>query len=103
MRKFLKVGMSEELYSTLQNNADILDITLSKYCREILQNGYIVYLPNSCNSIVYHLNKIGNNINQIARYANANKNLDIQIYNLLIEVNQSIQSLAYDNKSDKNK
>ncbi len=91
MRKFLKVAMSEELYNSLQFNANSLNITLSKYCREILKNGYTVNTNNDYSLVVYHLNKIGNNINQIARYANANKSLDIQIYNLLLEVNNYLE------------
>jgi predicted DNA-binding protein len=99
MRKFLKVGMSEELYNSLQFNANSLDITLSKYCREILKNGYIVNTNNDYSLVVYHLNKIGNNINQIARYANANKSLDIQIYNLLLEVDNYLEVLTNDNNT----
>ena len=99
MRKFLKVGMSEELYNSLQFNANSLNITLSKYCREILKNGYTVNTNNDYSLVVYHLNKIGNNINQIARYANANKSLDIQIYNLLLEVDNYLEVLTNDNNS----
>jgi predicted DNA-binding protein len=99
MRKFLKVAMSEELYNSLQFNANSLNITLSKYCREILKNGYTVNTKNDYNLVVYHLNKIGNNINQIARYANANKSLDIQIYNLLLEVDNYLEVLTNDNNS----
>lgn len=97
MRNFLKVGMSKELYNSLQFNANNLDITLSKYCREILVNGYIVNTNNDYNSVIYHLNKIGNNINQISRYANANKSLDIQIYNLLLEIDNYLKVLTNDN------
>lgn len=99
MRKFLKVGISEDLYSLLQSNANNLNITLSKYCREILKNGYTVNTNNDYSLVVYHLNKIGNNINQIARYANANKSLDIQIYNLLLEVDNYLEVLTNDNNS----
>lgn len=99
MRKFLKVGISEDLYNLLQSNANSLNITLSKYCREILKNGYIVKSNNDYNLVLYHLNKIGNNINQIARYANANKSLDIQIYNLLLEVDNYLEVLTNDNNS----
>jgi predicted DNA-binding protein len=99
MRKFLKVAMSEELYNSLQFNANSLNITLSKYCREILKNGYTVNTNNDYSLVVYHLNKIGNNINQIARYANANKSLDIQIYNLLLEVDNYLEVLTNDNNS----
>ena len=66
---------------------------------EILKNGYTVNTNNDYSLVVYHLNKIGNNINQIARYANANKSLDIQIYNLLLEVNNYLEVLTNDNNS----
>lgn len=99
MRKFLKVGMSEDLYNSLQSNASSLDITLSKYCREVLEKGYIVKSNNDYYLVLYHLNKIGNNINQIARFANTNKSLDIQIYNLLLEIENYLKELSNDNIS----
>jgi predicted transcriptional regulator len=99
MRKFLKVAMSEELYNSLQFNANSLNITLSKYCREILKNGYIVKSNSDYGLVLYHLNKIGNNINQIARFANANKSLDIEIYNQLLEIENYLKELSNDNNS----
>lgn len=99
MRRFLKVGMSEELYNSLQFNASSLNITLSKYCREVLENGYIVKSHNDYGLVLYHLNKIGNNINQIARFTNANKSLDIQIYNLLLEIDDYLKELSNGNNS----
>jgi uncharacterized protein YpuA (DUF1002 family) len=99
MRKFLKVAMSEELYNSLQFNANSLNITLSKYCREILKNGYIVKSNSDYGLVLYHLNKIGNNINQIARFANANKSLDIEIYNQLLEIENYLKELSNDNYS----
>ena len=77
MRKFLKVAMSEELYNSLQFNANSLNITLSKYCREILKNGYTVNTNNDYSLVVYHLNKIGNNINQIARILNSGGTVEL--------------------------
>lgn len=99
MRKFLKVAMSEELYNSLQFHANSLNITLSKYCREILKNGYIVKSNSDYGLVLYHLNKIGNNINQIARFANANKSLDIEIYNQLLEIENYLKELSNDNNS----
>lgn len=99
MRRFLKVGMSEELYNSLQFNANCLNITLSKYCREVLENGYIVKSNNDYGLVLYHLNKIGNNINQIARFTNSNKSLDIQIYNLLLEIDDYLKELSNGNNS----
>lgn len=95
MRKFLKVGMDEEFYNQIQHNANNLDITLSEYCRKLLRDGKVVYEDKNSNiAKIYHLNKIGNNINQIARFTNANKKLDIQIYNLLIEVKDYLEELS---------
>lgn len=99
MRKFLKVGMDEELYSLLQTNANSLDITLSKYCREVLKNGYIVKKNSDYSLVLYHLNKVGNNINQLARLANANKYLDIEIYNQLLSIENYLKELSNGNNS----
>ena len=98
MRKFLKVGMKIEDYQELQEKALNLNITISEFSRQILKNGKIIEQPNNT-KILYHLNKIGNNINQIARFANSSKSLDIQIYNLLVEIKSYIDSLVDDNFS----
>ena len=98
MRKFLKVGMSVEDYQDLQNKAYNLNMTISSFTREMLKNGKIIEKQDN-NKILYHLNKIGNNINQVARFANKNKYLDIQIYNLLVEIKSYIDNLTNDNIS----
>ncbi len=98
MRKFLKVGMKVEDYHELQEKALNLNITISELSRQLLKNGKIIEQPNNT-KILYHLNKIGNNINQIARFANQNKSLDIQIYNLLVEIKLYVDSLVDDNIS----
>ena len=98
MRKFLKVGMSEEDYNILKENAHDLNITISKLSRELLKNGEIIEQPNN-KEILYHLNKIGNNLNQIARFANSNKLLDVQIYNLLLDIYTYIENINNDNIS----
>ena len=99
-RRFLKVGMSEDLYIDLQFKSNNLNVSLSEYSRQMLMNGKIIEKDKKNNiQIIYHLNKIGNNINQIARFANSNKSLDIQIYNLLVEIKLYIENLSDDNIS----
>lgn len=100
MRKFLKVAMDKEFYIDLQFKSNQLNLSLSEYCRQMLKNGKVIEKSNNNNvQIIYHLNKIGNNINQIARFTNQNKYIDIQVYNLLVEIKSYIENLTNDNIS----
>ena len=43
--------------------------------------------------LLYHLNKIGNNLNQIATHANTKKTLDMQILIQLVSIEKSLKQL----------
>lgn len=42
--------------------------------------------------LLYHLNKISNNLNQIAKYANEKKSMDIEILSLLNSIEYQLKS-----------
>ena len=44
-------------------------------------------------ALLYELHKIGNNINQVARYANTNKALDREILSELIRIEDRLKTL----------
>ncbi len=44
-------------------------------------------------ALLYELHKIGNNINQLARYANTNKALDRQILSELVKIEDRLKTL----------
>lgn len=99
MRKFLKVGMDESLYNMSQQKAHDLNLTLSNYVRQLLENGKVVEKQDNKQQL-YHLNKIGNNINQVAKKINSEKNyrvIDSKIYMMLISIKNNIYNMVFNN------
>ena len=43
--------------------------------------------------LLYHLNKIGNNLNQIATHANTKKTLDMQVLIQLVSIEKALKQL----------
>lgn len=44
-------------------------------------------------SLVYEINKIGNNLNQIAHYANSNKVIDMEVLRILVGIEKKLNEL----------
>ena len=97
MRKFLKVGMDESLYNKSQQKAKDLNLTLSNYVRQLLENGKVVERVDNKKEL-YHLNKIGNNINQVAKKINSVKSyrtIDSKIYMMLLSIKENIYNMVF--------
>ena len=96
MKKYLKVGMEDSLHQISKDKAKEVGITLSEFVRQLLKNGKVIE-KNDDKIIIYHLNKIGNNINQIARKINSEKSyrvIDSVIYNMLSQIKNDIDILV---------
>lgn len=90
--------MDESLHQTSKEKAKELGISLSELVRQFLKNGKVVEKKDD-KALVYHLNKIGNNINQIARKINSEKSyraIDSTIYTMLLKVKKDIEILVYE-------
>lgn len=98
MKKFLKISMDESLHQTSKEKAKELGISLSELVRQFLKNGKVIEKKDD-KALLYHLNKIGNNINQIARKINSEKSyraIDSTIYTMLLKVKKDIEILVYE-------
>ena len=67
---------------------------ISKIIKQCI-NSSIITIPTKQNTqdykrVIYLLSNIANNINQIARYANINKELDIKVLQELEKINEFI-------------
>ena len=80
-----------ELQSASEEN------NISKIIKQCI-NSSIITIPTKQNTqdykrVIYLLSNIANNINQIARYANINKELDIKVLQELEKINEFINDL----------
>jgi hypothetical protein len=76
----------------LENNVK----NLSEFIRQIVLTGQYKNIDkcrNNYERFLYELNRIGNNLNQIAKYANINKELDTKILEQLARIEEMLQIL----------
>jgi hypothetical protein len=99
--KQVKVNLHPEDYEKMQKLAEQYDTTIASLFRELAdmqidkprkprggkKEGAVDY------AILYELNKIGNNINQIAKYANTHKSLDRTILALLSSIEDKLKTM----------
>jgi len=63
----------EEEYDILKKKCEYTGVSISAYMRQMIRNGVIVtYEPFAIKDVCFELNKIGTNINQIAKKVNEN-------------------------------
>lgn len=87
IRKTLR--FSENEFAMIQQKLDLANITFSDFARSAILKKQIK-LPIE-KELIYELNKIGNNLNQIARAVN--KNEKISVLTELVEIEKALKAL----------
>lgn len=88
IRKTIRFSKSE--FEQIQSNLDLSQITFSDFARSAILRKKIK-LPVE-KKLLFELNKIGTNLNQIAKAVNSRKD-KIQILTELVEIEKSIKEL----------
>jgi len=97
--------VDDVFYNEIKKIADDNNITISKLLKEALKkitNNDIKNIKTiktkieTNKRIVYELNRIGLNLNQIAKYANSKKVLDKLVLEELIQIEKYLQGLTND-------
>jgi len=97
--------VDDVFYNKIKKIADDNNITISKLLKEALKkitNNDIKNIKTiktkieTNKRIVYELNRIGQNLNQIARYCNSKKVLDKLILEELIQIEKQLNDLLKD-------
>ena len=97
--KQVKVNLDEEVHHKLKEFCDARNITMAEYFRNQIntkiddardpQQKRVHKTTDP--KLLYHLNKIGNNLNQIARHLNEGNSLEIQVLAELTNIEQSLK------------
>ena len=79
----------------LQNESE--ETNISKIIKQCI-NSSIIGIPNKQHTkdykkVIYLLSNVANNINQIARYTNINKEIDIKVLQELEKINNFLNNL----------
>jgi len=93
----VSVRLDDKTYNNLVEQAKNLDLTLSDLIRKKLTKNKNIVIKND-NKKLYELNrlnlqisKIGNNINQIAKYVNTQKIIDKIVAKALLEIANDLE------------
>lgn len=71
-----EIAFKEEEWEIVQEKARELNLDTTKYIKRMALNGYVItYNLDKINDLIYEINKIGVNINQIVRKANEIDNI----------------------------
>jgi hypothetical protein len=89
VRKSIRLSFEENeiLLSQLEKH----NLTFSNYARAKILNQKIK--SKITNDLIYEIAKIGNNLNQIAKYVNTEKALDFRVLEKLIEIEKHLENL----------
>ena len=92
VRKSLKITVEENniLLTELKKH----NLTFSNFARAKILNQKIK--SKITNDLIYEVSKIGNNLNQIAKYVNSQKALDFQVLEKLIEIEKHLERIRQD-------
>ena len=95
-KKQIKLYVTEEEYKNIilkmkQSNFECF----SSYARKQLIDGYVLNLNSSSEllKLIYEINKIGVNINQLTKLANENRNISKSVINQIARTQENLRDL----------
>jgi len=93
-----KVFFNKEELDIIDKKMEVLGIdNFSAYCRKMLVDGYVIKKDyTSIKELIYEINKIGNNINQIAKNVNIDNNVSKE---QLEDINNKVEEIWHILKS----
>ena len=101
--KMLRIRLTDDEYNLLKEKADKAGKTMSEFVRDYITRGKVNSKCKDLPSLILHLSKIGNNINQISKNLNIAKKegyLAEQDYDLLLDelmqINNNLKAILND-------
>ncbi len=89
--KTIGAKVDDALYETAQRVANENGLTVSKMLKQAFTTATIKDLSYE-RRLLHELHRIGNNINQVAKYANTNKALDRQVLAMLLRIESDLKT-----------
>ncbi len=96
-KRKVQVFLTEAEHQYLKDKAGSCGLTMSEYFRKVMKDGLVVKLETyDIKELSKELNKIGTNLNQIAKHVNEKGgDYDKQDMKNLIEIFRDIQQIVY--------
>jgi len=89
---------SDNDFASIKNGADNLNLSVAEFIRRSCVDGYYsnIQKEDHHQNIYYHLNKIGNNLNQIAYHVNSGRVIDSIALLKLISIEKQLKHFLKD-------
>lgn len=91
--KIARVRLTQDEHEQLSKLADENDLTLSEYIRRSALKRKTKITTEFEKALYFEINRIGNNLNQIAKYVNTNKKLDKFVLKSLVSIERELKEL----------
>ena len=94
--KRVTIRLTDVEHKNFTKQANELGINLSEFIRLKLNNINKIKTSKCDKNLVYEINRIGLNLNQIAKYTNSKKVLDKLVMEELIQIEKQLNDLLKD-------
>lgn len=94
-KKTIKISfrIDEQFYQEFQNKVDNSGLSVSQFLRDAITSSTVKQKCKDLSQLVYEINKIGTNLNQITYYANKNRLIDEVLLENIESINLTLSNL----------
>lgn len=91
--KKVTIRLTQDEYNKLNNETQKLNMSMSELIRHKILNKKVKVKSKLSTQIVYELNRIGNNLNQIAKHCNTTKTIDKLVLQQLVDIEKELKKI----------
>jgi hypothetical protein len=88
------IRFTQNEWHKIEQNLKKENLTFSEFARASILNKKIKKTPKAKKELLFELNKIGNNLNQITRLVNEKKAIDLQTLKAIFEIKEQLGKLS---------
>ena len=87
------VRFTTEEYAKIEQQLNKLNTTFAIFSRASILKTKIKFQPKIKSDLIFEINKIGNNINQLAKIANEKKAIDTNVLKVMFDIQKKLDKL----------
>lgn len=87
------VRFTEDEFQKIEKELTKLNTSFSNYARASILKTKVKFTPKIKSELIFEINKIGNNLNQIAKLANEKKAIDTNTLKVMFDIQKQLNEL----------
>lgn len=91
--KKVTIRLTQDEYNKLNNETQKLNMSMSELIRHKILNKKVRVKSKLSTQAIYELNRIGNNLNQIAKHCNITKTIDKLVLQQLVDIEKELKKI----------